>query len=173
MLGVSACSGDDPEPKVAPSTAPTSPSTTAASDPIAPTMPPEAKGTDAAAAEAFVRFYWEMVNYAQETGDVDGLQGLARKCIGCDAAVKFVVESYSGGGRILGGTGRTGSFKTVFVKMHGGSWASVECRVKTDPQKVDRPGTSEDTTYPGGLTDVRLYLEPTDDAWLVRSLVTR
>ncbi|MGY2704174.1 DUF6318 family protein [Nocardioides sp. HB32] len=174
-LGVSACSGGDPEPRVAPpsTSPPTSPSTTPASDTVPPTMPPEARGTDAASAEAFVKFYWEMVNYAQATGDVGGLKELATKCNGCDAAVEFVQESYDGGGRIIGGTGHLSSFKTVFVAMHGSSWAAVECRIRSSSQTVDKPGTSADKSYPGGLTDVRLYLEPTDGAWLVRSLVTR
>ncbi|WP_395696242.1 DUF6318 family protein [Nocardioides sp.] len=171
VLGVTACSGSDPEPRVAPPSS-TSTSPTTSPSPSAPTMPAAARGTDAASAEAFVRFYWEMVNYAQATGDVAGLRLLGDKCIGCDAAIKFIQSSYEGGGRIIGGVGRPAKFQTVFVTEQGKRWASTEYRVKTTSQRVDRPGEHHDQTYPGGLTDVRMYLEPTNGAWLVRSLVT-
>ena len=44
-------------------------------------MPAAAKRHTAAGAEAFVQFYWEMVNYAQRSGDVDGLRVLGDKTL--------------------------------------------------------------------------------------------
>jgi hypothetical protein len=175
VLALGACSGDDPEPRFAPpsSSAPASPSTTAASDPVPPTMPAEVNRTDAAAAEAFVRFYFEAVNYAQGSGDVSGLGPLAVKCRGCDAGVRSVTETYDDGGVIRGGRGHVVQFKTGFLDRDPNDWAVVECTVVTSPQVVDFPGTGRDRQYPKGSTDVRLILEPSQDAWVIRSLVIR
>ena len=66
-LALAGCAEDDPQPKL-PSASATSPTTTASATPdaaVEPTLPPEAQGKDEAAAEAFVRYYWELVNYAQ------------------------------------------------------------------------------------------------------------
>ena len=64
VLALGACSGENPEPKLADpspsSSVPASPSTTAVSGPVEPTMPAAARRADAAVAEAFVEFYWEM-----------------------------------------------------------------------------------------------------------------
>jgi hypothetical protein len=136
-------------------------------------MPPEAKGTDAKAAEAFVKFYWEMVNYAQATGDVHGLQELDSKCQACDNGVDFVRNAYGNGGEIRGGSGKPGQFKTVFINRGGEQWAVVECRVLTSKQTVDLPGTDNDQHFPGGATNIRVYLQPRAGSWTVRSLATR
>ena len=136
-------------------------------------MPPEAKGTDAKAAEAFVRFYWEMVNYAQATGDVDGLAGLGSKCAACDNGIAFVRDAYDKGGEIRGGDGKPGQFDTVFINRAGEHWAIVDCRVTTSKQTVDLPGTRNDQEFPGGATDIRVYLQPAGAAWTIRSLATR
>jgi hypothetical protein len=169
-LLVAGCSDDDPEPKVDPpsSEAPSSvsPSPTA----TAPTMPPAAKGTDAAAAEAFVAFYWDTVNYAQASGDVAPLKVLADQCKGCDSGVAFIEAAYADGGEIRGGGGTVSRLKTVFINREGENWAIVECRVRSTEQVVDRPGSGNDERYPGGSADLRIYLQPTTDSWAVRSL---
>ena len=75
-LALAGCAEDDPQPKL-PSASATSPTTTASATPdaaVEPTLPPEAQGKDEAAAEAFVRYFWDLVNYAQETGDVKTLK---------------------------------------------------------------------------------------------------
>ncbi len=174
VLALGACSGSDPQPKLADPTesAPTSPSTTAVSGPVEPTMPAAAQGTDAASAEAFVRFYWEMVNYAQATGDVDGLSGLATRCINCDDGVEFIEKAYGKGGEIRGGEGTVSHLETHFVKRSDGWWAIVECRVQLTRQVVDFPGDARDQHYDGGSTDIRLYLQPLTKSWTIRSVAT-
>ncbi|MBI2245838.1 MAG: hypothetical protein HYU55_18475 [Nocardioides sp.] len=174
VLALGACSGDDPQPRFAPpsSSAPTSPSTTAVSGPVEPTMPAAARGSDAAAAEAFVRFYWEMVNYAQATGDVRGLKGLATKCINCDNGVDFIANAYDKGGEIRGGEGTVSRLETHFVKRADGWWVIAECRVALTRQVVDLPGAGHDQRYEGGSADIRLYLQPIADGWTIRSVAT-
>src|SRR4051812_38018201 len=80
VLLVAGCSDDDPEPKFAPtpseSASSASPSSSATPETPQPTMPEAARGSDASSAEAFVKFYWDVVNYAQTSGDLDPLRGL-------------------------------------------------------------------------------------------------
>lgn len=177
VLALGACSGDDPEPKVAdpsPSaTLPSSPSTTPVSGPVEPTMPAAARGSDAAAAEAFVKFYWEMVNYAQATGDVEGLKVLATRCLNCDTGVHSIEAAYEDGGEIRGGTGTVDRFDTKFIDRGRKMWAIVECRLSLTPQVVDMPGSGKDQRYPGGPSEIRMYLQPSADAWTVRSVGKR
>lgn len=166
-LALAGCS-DDPEPKVADPT-PTAPSTTEASGPTPPEMPEAAKGTDAAAAEAFVKFYQQTVNYAQQTGDTDALSKLGLKCRGCDAGVEFIVDVYDKDGTISGGDGRMVDFDIGFVGDEN-ERAIVDCVVVTSEQRVDLPGTSQDDVYPAGRQPIRFILDPMGEGWIVRSL---
>ncbi|WP_343910899.1 DUF6318 family protein [Nocardioides aquiterrae] len=167
VLGA-ACSGSDPEPRLAlpSSSAPSTPSTSPASSQTAPTLPPEAKGTDAKAAEAFVKFYWEMVNYAQRTGDVGALQALGPDCGGCDAGIAFITDVYDRGGSIRGGEGHLTKLSTGFIgKNH--DRAVVRCHVVTTEQNVDLPGTKHDKTYSGGDQPFQFQLDPVESGWVV------
>lgn len=166
-LALAGCS-DDPEPRVADPT-PTAPSTTEASGPTPPEMPEAAKGTDAAAAEAFVKFYWEMVNYAQQTGDVDALQELSSKCVGCDAGIASIERTYSQDGSIVGGDGRVVALDTGFIGENF-ERAVVRCVVVSREQTIDLPGEKNDKTYGGGRQPLRFILDPSGDAWVVRSM---
>ena len=168
LLGLSACSGEDPEPRVAPPS-PTAPSTTGTSAETPPEMPEAAKGTDAASAEAFVKFYQVAVNYAQETGDVEGLQELGLNCRGCDAGIDFIVDVYENEGTISGGDGRITDVDVGFIgEQH--ERAIVDCVVITTRQDVDLPGTERDTVYPSGRQPLRFILDPSGESWVVRSL---
>ncbi|WP_296607448.1 DUF6318 family protein [Nocardioides sp.] len=174
VLALGACSGDDPEPKVAdpsPSaTLPSSPSTTPVSGPVEPTMPAEARGTDAAAAEAFVKFYWEMVNYAQATGDVEGVRDLAPQCGTCDAAINYIVDVYDRGGRIEGGEGRFRHLRANFLDHEGGVRALVRGDLASAEQRVDLPGSRNDQSFPGGTLPFELLLEAGADGWTVLTM---
>ena len=107
-LVLAGCGGDDPAPKL-PDTAPTatsstSPSPAAAVDPTEePTLPPEANGNDEAAAEAFIRYYWDVVDYAQLTGDLRTLKKLSLpSCASCNSGNAYLREMYAAGGSLEG-----------------------------------------------------------------------
>lgn len=170
VLALGACSGDDPDPKVADptptSSLPTAPSTTAASGPVEPTLPPEARGTDAAAAEAFVEFYWEMVNYAQATGDVEGLREVSSPtCVACQGGIDGLNEVFDNGGSISGGTGRVSDVDVGFIKERGSTQAIVEFVLSTSRQVVDYRGTKDDVVYPAGRSEMRAALTPAAGSW--------
>ncbi|WP_295656672.1 DUF6318 family protein [uncultured Nocardioides sp.] len=100
------CGGNEPEPQL-PDTAP-SPSSTPSASPAAeatqePTLPPEAEGNDEAAAEAFVRYYWDAVDYAQLTGDLKALKKLSLpSCASCNSGNEYVSNMYANGGSLQG-----------------------------------------------------------------------
>ena len=175
VLALGACSGDDPQPKLAPpssasSSAPTSPSTTAVAGPVEPTLPAAARGTDAAAAEAFVEFYWEMVNYAQQTGDVDGLRSLAdATCAACREGTSYLERVFGDGGEISGGEATVRVRTSGFVNDAGRSNAVVVFDVSSTRQTVDYPGNRRDESYPGGVTRLNAILVPTSGGWLMSS----
>ena len=169
VLALGACSDDDPEPELAPpsSSAPSSPSTTAVSGPIEPTMPAAARGTDAAAAEAFVRFYWEMVNYAQATGDVRALTKLSEDCPACRGGVTFIKQVYARGGRLTGGVGRIHDARVGILKGPPAKRLVVHFRLENTTQVEDYPGSRRDKTYPGGTIDFQVMLESVGRGWTV------
>ena len=103
LLGVTACSGSDPEPHVAApsSSAPSSPSTSPAPGTTAPTMPAAARGTDAAAAEAFIDFWFEALSYGMSTGNTSVVREVSdADCRSCQALIDQIKTLYSKGGKV-------------------------------------------------------------------------
>lgn len=108
--GVGGCNADPPDPgptwsasASADGTASGSP--TAAPGPAVPVLPAAAREASEAGARAFVGYYWELVNYAQATGDVKALRrASAPTCTGCQSGIRGVVDLYEAGGHLTGGT---------------------------------------------------------------------
>lgn len=173
VLLVAGCTDDDPKPKFEPSPsseAPTSPSASPTAGTAAPSMPDAAKGTDAAAAEAFVAFYWDTVNYAQASGDLSPLQHLADPtCTACKAGVEYLEDVHRADGRITGGDAKVRIQKSTLVQGDGRMNAVVKFVLITTPQRVDYPGTEKDESYPGGQRTVNALVQPSDDGWVMSS----
>ncbi len=94
LLLLAGCNGEsdgaEPTPTtqssttVGPTTGPTP------TEPVEPTLPPEAEGSSPKAAKAFVGYYIELLNYAMVTGDTDAFRAAARGCGGCDDVFAIV-----------------------------------------------------------------------------------
>lgn len=98
------CADDEPVPKTPATSVPTSTATETPTEPVEPTLPPEAEGDGPEAAEAFVRHYYAMVNYAQATGDTAALSDLGlRSCEACEGGLQFIQKIYNRGGKNVGG----------------------------------------------------------------------
>ncbi|WP_090860343.1 DUF6318 family protein [Nocardioides lianchengensis] len=163
LVLLAGCSGDDdPEPKISPtdssSVASTPTPSPTPSGPVEPTMPAEAEGEDAAAAEAFVRHFWAMVNYAQTTGDVQALEGLALgSCQTCASGAKWIADVYQRGGLIEGGKYDVGPVRVTPLGAGGQRLFEVVADVTTTPQRVS--GADElNGSFPAGNSRVRLVL---------------
>lgn len=166
------CSDDEPRPPPTP-TAPTStagsptPSPTP-TGPVEPTMPPEAAGEDAAAAEAFVEYFWEMSNYAQATGDVQGLRRLgAPGCAACKGGADGIERVYSKGGSMNGGELRVTQVSAKPFVSGPSTGFAITLGVSVREQRVLVPGEKE-KIYPGGRGKIQMILEASDQGWIVQ-----
>ena len=170
VLLVGCSADDDPEPRIAPTDSSSAASTTAPppspTGPVEPTLPAEAVGEDAAAAEAFVRFYWEMVNYAQATGDTDGLATLeAANCRACVGGRESIELTYRNGGSIAGGVSEVLSAESTRLAVTSGKAFRVVASVKSTPQIVRIPGEKESRNE-GGEYDFDFIVQFVD-GWKV------
>lgn len=168
-LALTGCSEDDPAPKIDPgdsSSAAATPTPTSTA-PVEPTLPAEAEGTDAAAAEAFVEFYWEMVNYAQATGDVDGLRELAlESCAACSGGADDIELVSQKGGTAEGGTVTVRSARATPYAAGPSRGFVVRVNVDIVDQIVRIPGEKPDK-YTGGPAVFRFIVESGDEGWKV------
>ncbi|WP_377322216.1 DUF6318 family protein [Pimelobacter simplex] len=108
--GFSGCDGGSasPSPPVRSPEVSVSGSPTGAGEPspalMVPVLPGAAKEASEDGARAFVGYYWELVNYAQATGDVRRLRRVsAPTCEVCSGFVRDIRDHYRAGGRIVGG----------------------------------------------------------------------
>jgi hypothetical protein len=114
-LLLTACTSGSPEaghPNTAPPSTPTTPTsgpgTATASKPTsAPSGPPErpatAQGLSLAAAEQFVRYYSDLMNYASDTGDTTPLLSASEAgCENCKVYADFVKKSNAANGLLTG-----------------------------------------------------------------------
>jgi hypothetical protein len=104
VLALGACSGDDPEPKFAPTpstSAPTSPSTTTASGPTQPTMPTDATHLTESGAQAFLSYWFAALSHAMVSGDTGAVREHSdQTCQSCSALIEQIADLYSKGGRV-------------------------------------------------------------------------
>src|SRR5689334_1786838 len=100
LTTLTACTGNtgtaDPPPATPTTTTTTTPTPTP-TQPVAPVMPQAAKAHTKAGAKAFVRYFWQVVNYAQATGDTAAVADLAdsKSCSQCNAGIKGIDDVYS------------------------------------------------------------------------------
>ncbi|HET7414974.1 MAG TPA: DUF6318 family protein [Arthrobacter sp.] len=174
---VSACSAN-PEPAPLPQSSTPVETTTGtprpAGDPTPspdgpPTLPAAARGTSARAAEAFVRFWIESLNYAATTGETSGLRrSSTASCAACGAIARFIERTYQRSGHIEGDGWEPGTFKVVSGGTSGD--LVVEVVVEVRPQVVIASPEAGPTRYPGGRRLKTFWLSRTHRAWLVDRL---
>ncbi|WP_067434854.1 DUF6318 family protein [Nocardioides jensenii] len=180
LLLVSACTDDDAgaDPDPSPSSASQSPSnspsaTPTVEDPVPPTLPAAAQGSDDKAARAFARYWIAMVNYAQSTGDTLQLAALHDDgCDACTAGVAAVDEGFAKGGSMVGGRYTIRSVQSVDSNQAGVRLVGVLVRA-TRQRTLNRRGEVTSTARPG-LRAFRLFLRK-DGAgeWTVGWLETK
>lgn len=172
-LALSAC-GSSEEESPPPAMTPTpSASPVAASPtpevPAGPAMPAAAREHTEAGAEAFVEYFWEVVNYAQATGDTQILRELsATGCTGCDAGISGVEKVYANAGVILGGEARVQTIDPEVFKDSNGYFAHVQARLTFDAQTDRYP--DRQTSEPERLSEYAFDLTWTGADWVVSAL---
>jgi hypothetical protein len=100
-LLLTGCSADDtvsapPRPRT-----PTSPVTTTSPTPAPPELPTAARKNTKAGAVAFAHHYINLINFAAQSGDMDGLRWASQpQCRGCARLMQSIQKIYSQGGWI-------------------------------------------------------------------------
>jgi len=170
VLAVMMLTGCQANPKPPPletgdsSSATPTPSPTAA----APTLPAEAKGTSEAAAKAFVRHYFEVINHAAASGDANALEELSEpKCASCSAIRENIDEIYSAGGEIRS-EGWTLLGIRVIQADRGSAVASLD--VKLEPETVVRSSGGESAQNQGSRQPMTIFLSADSGSWRVTRL---
>ncbi|MBM9460507.1 hypothetical protein JK386_11385 [Nocardioides sp. zg-536] len=116
FAGCSDADGDEPAPRptVSASPSPSASATEAAGTPVEPTLPAEAKEPTKAGARAFIAYYWDLINYAQETGEVTALRNASgAQCEGCKTGIAGIESLYDNNGYATGG-----QYKVTLVKIN-------------------------------------------------------
>lgn len=149
-LLLSACTGDEPEPTGSTSSSsPTSepPSETATAEPIptstVPEMPQAATVGDAAGAEAFVRHWIELLNYAYATNDLGPVTAISdAQCDACSSIFSVIRRRASVDQRLEGGLIEVVSVRSPPPDDTGLVGVSVRF-VQGDGTEIGSDGSSE------------------------------
>ena len=167
-LLLAGCADDDPVPKIPDTSTPTA-SVTETSDPVEPTLPPEAEGKGNEAAEAFVRYYYETVDYAQATGDTNGLRMLAGpECDACRGGADAIDEIDGQRGTIEGGKHTVDSCVLTGRRGVPGEGAIYYATVRVSHTDQVVQGTKKlDGNYGAGSDELRFELVRGETGWLV------
>jgi hypothetical protein len=95
---LTACGTTNPEPAPLSPPATTSPTPTTTTSPTPPPLPHTAKRTSTASAKAFVRHYFDVINYAIRTGKTAQVRRLGtQSCVSCQAIARNVEKVYGAG----------------------------------------------------------------------------
>jgi hypothetical protein len=180
LLGLTGCAGSaNPAPPstAAPTTAPITAPTAVASGPAAaaptpPAMPGAARAHTRAGAKAFVRYFWDVVDYAQATGDTSPITSISVPgCRGCEGGRRGIDAVYRAGGVIRGGRTSLSHASVDWLRAGDLQLAHVTVDLTFTDQTVDMPGTTRDRTTTGGHARDRLELLASERGWDVAQLV--
>lgn len=146
-----------------------SPSATPSPTPTAPTLPAEAKGTTEASAEAFVRHYIDVLNYAGRSGDTAALSALsADTCESCLNIISRIDNVYAAGGSIEGDGWAV--FEINAVRGQPLRLPILEVGVNLSPQVLRADATAQPEEFEGGRQAMTFRLQTVDGTWMVQRL---
>lgn len=169
-LALSACSEDEPgspEPSPSPTSTSSSPTATPSAEPTEPVLPEAAKQPSEAGARAFITYYWDVINYAQVTGDVQGLKAISGDtCGGCSRAIAAVDKLFQAGGHTEGGAYalRIDQLKRVTSDDRALRGIEAVIRVRNEEQVIVGADGTWDISDPR-TSEYLTYLIWTDGAW--------
>lgn len=177
---VSGCDEDGGPDSTPPRDSPRAPETSSSTEPptttltetgpVEPTLPAKAAAPDQAGVEAFVTFYWDVVNYATKTGDVELLRRVDQpSCDTCDAAIDGIEQIYARGGKIVGGDYSVVRLEPA--KSDDSHW-TVVTHTTIETQRTVGAGSLNDK-FPGGRTRWLMGVALVRGEWSVSTLERR
>ena len=132
-------------------------------------MPAEAKGTSAASAKAFVRYWIATLNYSGPSGDSSRLRSLSSpKCVDCDAIGDFIDAVYQRGGAIAGDGWDIQAVRVI--DKDNADRMVLDALVQVTVQTVTEAKGKKPRTYPGGRRLKTFWLARNGSAWRVSKL---
>lgn len=176
LLLASGCSDGDPSPRDPSSTwSPTGKMetpTSAAPDPVEPELPAAAKEATEAGARAFIEYYWELINYAQVTGDVKALKAVSGpNCDGCKAGIRGVRDLYTEGGHVEGGDYTVHLDKVNRLNSSDPSISAFEAKISaTSDEQVVVAGDGGTTTNPAATSVVVVAVAWIGSGWRLEAM---
>lgn len=127
-------------------------------------MPAAAKANTKAGAIAFVRYYVELINHAQATGDVSALAEVEDPgCKSCTSVRRGVTDIYGSGGHIDGGAW-SAHIRTASLRPDVSGW-TVFADVGFGPQTV--VNGSKSTSLDGGHSPMTFVVQSVGEQWRV------
>ena len=168
-LAASGCT-DTAKPKPLPSTGPApSASRSASASPTPPVLPEAAKGTSAASAKAFARFYIDSINFAARTGKTTSLATLGTTgCESCSAIQKNIERVYDAGGNIRSSGWRLTTIAVVPAQPK--QRPILDLGVLQPSEVVKQTSTGPIKRYKGGRQPMTMHLRWTHSDWSVERL---
>jgi hypothetical protein len=165
VLAVLAGCGGDPKAEPTPSLSTPSVSTTPS--PTAPVMPAAASENSKAGAIAFVRYYIELINHAQATGDVAALAAVEDPdCKSCTQGREYIQGTYAAGGHIEDGQLRLRVLSALQNDAING-W-TVDAKLSFGPQTVVNPSATPSVQQlEGGGVPITVLVANRSDRWSV------
>lgn len=175
VLLLAGCSDDTTSPSGDPTPAPTDTTSSPTDSPTTPTAPTEpalpaaaTKATEAGA-RAFITYYWDLINYAQVTGDVTQLRQVSgSRCRGCQAGIDAIATIYEADGRLTTADYRPTVETIAELAAEGSDAYLLKAQVKESHQEHSvfaSDGAEE--IYPAGTASYDTFLIWTDESWRV------
>jgi hypothetical protein len=135
-------------------------------------MPAEARTQDAAGAEAFVRYYIELINRTSDVMDAQPLRDLSRACDGCDRISTETEEDASAGYKYEGGLITVAKLTPPLL---AGTRAEMAMRIdQARLAVIDRGGAPIDDLSSDAFSDVNASAaaewDPARMSWVMTSL---
>jgi len=169
--------GDPGDPSA--SWSPTGRLETPSASPAAPTppvLPDAAKQATEEGARAFIAYYWELINYAQATGDVKALNAASNvNCAGCNGGIQKIRKHYRDGGHVVGGEHTFQVTEINRLNVESGELTGFHATVATrhGAQTLVARDGAEEVNEPGDASFERYLLWTSANQWRVDVLEIR
>ena len=137
-------------------------------------MPEAAREFTDAGAEAFVRYYWDVVSYAQTTLDTEPLKAVSNPtCEVCSRGIQGLERIRQLDGVSSGGTLTVSNVKVARERAGSLESADVTMTVSNAAQKIDLPGDKDDVSLPASSAPYKVVLLWDGSDWEVSRIQER
>jgi hypothetical protein len=144
---------------------------------VEPELPSSARKPTEGGAIAFVKHYWAVVDYAQATGDTEGLRSLGMKsCQPCAKGAAGLERIHTGGGVVRGRARVVFAAEAIVGALYSSelTGARVTFKVKVPRQVVFYGvGNVRNETHEGGTNSLEFLLQwRPDKRWAINDWYT-